>query len=99
MGGGDPHAAAARRARGGRAHFRGWRPMMDVIIVDDEPAARRTVRECCEREGDFKAAGNSGERGAALGAIRERLPHVLFLDIEMDAMTGMALARALDPQN
>ena len=27
---------------------------MDVIIVDDEPAARRTVRECCERESDLR---------------------------------------------
>ena len=27
---------------------------MDVMIVDDEPAARRTVRECCEREPDLR---------------------------------------------
>jgi CheY-like chemotaxis protein len=38
--------------------------MMDVIIVDDEPAARRTVRECCEREGDFKVVGEFGDSRA-----------------------------------
>src|ERR1700747_2507733 len=71
--------------------------MMDVIIVDDEPAARRAVRECCEREADFNVVGEFGDSRAALEAIRARPPHVLFLDIQMDSMTGMALARALDP--
>jgi len=71
--------------------------MMDVIIVDDEPAARRTVRECCEREADLNVVGEFGDSRAALEAIRARPPHVLFLDIQMDSMTGIALARALDP--
>jgi two-component system LytT family response regulator len=70
---------------------------MEVIIVDDEPAARRTVRECCEREPDFKVVGEFGDSRAALEAIRDRPPQVLFLDIQMDSMNGMALARALDP--
>ena len=70
---------------------------MDVIIVDDEPAARRTVRECCEREPDLRVVGEYGDGRAALEAIRVQPPHVLFLDIQMDSMTGMELARALDP--
>ena len=72
---------------------------MDTVIVDDEPAARRSVRECCEREGDFNVVGEYGDPRAALEAIRAHPPHVLFLDIQMDSMTGMALARALDPEN
>ncbi len=72
---------------------------MDTVIVDDEPAARRTVRECCEREGDFNIVGEFGDARAALESIRARPPHVLFLDIQMDSMTGMALARALDPES
>ncbi|MBV8497238.1 MAG: response regulator transcription factor [Gammaproteobacteria bacterium] len=69
--------------------------MINVIIVDDEPAARRTVRECCERESDLRVAGEYGDPRAALEAIRRQPPDVLFLDIQMDSMTGMALARAL----
>jgi two-component system LytT family response regulator len=70
---------------------------MDVIIVDDEPAARRAVRECCERESDLAVVGEYGDPGAALTAIRAAPPQLLFLDIQMDSMTGMELARALDP--
>ena len=72
---------------------------MDVMIVDDEPAARRTVRECCEREPDLRVIGEFGDPRAALEAIARQPPHVLFLDIQMDSMTGMALARALDPEH
>jgi two-component system LytT family response regulator len=72
---------------------------MDVVIVDDEPAARRAVRECCERESDLRVVGEYGDARAALEAIRRERPHLLFLDIQMDSMTGMALARALDPEN
>ena len=72
---------------------------MDVMIVDDEPAARRSVRECCAREPDLNVVGEFGDPRTALEAIRRQPPQVLFLDIQMDSMTGMALARALDPQN
>jgi two-component system, LytTR family, response regulator len=70
-----------------------------VVIVDDEPAARRAVRECCEREPDLEVAGEYGDSRAALEAIRAQPPDLLFLDIQMDALTGMGLARALDPAN
>ena len=59
--------------------------MMEVIIVDDEPAARRAVRECCEREPDLKMVGEYGDARAALEAIRQQPPQVLFLDIQMDS--------------
>jgi two-component system LytT family response regulator len=72
---------------------------MDVIIVDDEPAARRTVRECCERESDLRVVGEYGDARSALAAIRALAPQLLFLDIQMDSMTGMELARSLDPQH
>jgi len=71
--------------------------MMDVIIVDDEPGARRTLRECCAREPDLNIVGEFGDARSALEAIRARPPHLLFLDIQIDTQNGVALARALDP--
>lgn len=73
--------------------------MMDVIIVDDEPAARRTLRECCSRESDLRVVGEYGDSRTALEAIQASPPHLLFLDIQIDSLTGIALARALDPEN
>jgi two-component system, LytTR family, response regulator len=70
---------------------------MDVIIVDDEPAARRTLRECCAAEPDLHVVGEFGDGRVALEAIRARPPQLLFLDIQMDTMTGIEVARRLDP--
>lgn len=72
--------------------------MMDVVIVDDEPNARRTLLECCAREPDLRIVGEFGDSRSALKAVRSRPPHLLFLDIQIDSLSGIALARALDPQ-
>lgn len=70
---------------------------MDVIIVDDELAGRRTLREFCEAESDLKVVGEYGDGAAGLAAIRTARPHLLFLDIQMDPLNGIELARALEP--
>jgi two-component system, LytTR family, response regulator len=71
--------------------------MMDVIIVDDEAAGRRTLREYCEAEKDLRVVGEFGDGTAALAAVRLQRPQLLFLDIQMDPLNGIDLARALDP--
>lgn len=71
---------------------------MRVIIVDDEPAARRTLRECCANEPDLRIVGEYGDGGRALEAIRAQPPDLLFLDIQIESVNGITLARSLDPQ-
>jgi two-component system LytT family response regulator len=70
---------------------------MNAIIVDDEQAGRRTLRELCEAEGDITIVGEFGDGVAALEAIRALRPHLVFLDIQMDPLNGIDLARALNP--
>jgi two-component system LytT family response regulator len=72
--------------------------MLDVVIVDDEPAARRTLRECCAREPDLRIVGEYSDSHSALQAILSSPPHLLFLDIQIETLNGVALARALDPK-
>ncbi len=71
---------------------------MKVIIVDDESAGRRTLRECCAAESDLEIVGEYADPREALTAIRASVPDLLFLDIQMDGLTGIELARALDPK-
>jgi two-component system LytT family response regulator len=72
---------------------------MKVVIVDDEPAGRRSIRECCELDSDLEVIGEYGDGATALEAIRRERPDLLFLDIQMDSMTGLDVARALDPES
>jgi DNA-binding NarL/FixJ family response regulator len=43
---------------------------VNVIIVDDEQAGRRTLREFCEAEGDLQVVGEYGDGETALAEIR-----------------------------
>ena len=70
---------------------------MKVIIVDDEMAGRRALRELCDAENDLQVIGEFGDGAAALEAIHTTRPDLLFLDIQMDPLNGIDLARALDP--
>jgi two-component system LytT family response regulator len=72
---------------------------VNVIIVDDEQAARRVLREFCEAEGDLRVIGEYGDGETALKEIRDRRPQLLFLDIQMDPLNGLELARALEPEH
>jgi two-component system LytT family response regulator len=70
---------------------------MNVVIVDDEPPARRTLRECCAKEPDLQIIGEYGDGSRALQAIRAQPPDLLFLDIQIESVNGITLARSLDP--
>src|SRR5579872_1975755 len=72
---------------------------MDVIIVDDEPAARRALREFCVLESDLNIVGEYGSASEALEAMRDARPDVLFLDIQIGATNGVELARSLAPDD
>jgi two-component system, LytTR family, response regulator len=72
---------------------------VNVIIVDDEQAARRVLREFCEAERDLKVIGEYGDGETALKEIRDKRPQLLFLDIQMDPLNGIELARALEPEH
>jgi two-component system LytT family response regulator len=71
--------------------------MMEVIIADDEPVGRRTLREYCEAEADLRVIGEYGDGASALAAIRQLQPHLVFLDIQMGPPNGIEVARALEP--
>ena len=72
---------------------------MNIVIVDDEQAGRRAVRESCSAYADLNVIGEFGDPAKALHFIREHRPDVLFLDIRMATMSGLDLARQLDHRN
>ncbi|MGA8276708.1 MAG: sigma-54 dependent transcriptional regulator [Rhodanobacteraceae bacterium] len=62
-----------------------------VLIVDDEPAIRQTVKEILEDEGYVVVVAESAE--AAREARREQRPDVVLLDIWMPDLDGISLLR------
>jgi DNA-binding LytR/AlgR family response regulator len=67
---------------------------MRVLLVDDEPNARRRLSIMLE-ELDVEVVGEAADGVQALQLIRERQPDVLLLDIAMPEVDGFDVARHL----
>jgi two-component system, LytTR family, response regulator len=59
-----------------------------ALIVDDEPLARRTIRDLLREDPDVEVVGECGSGAEAVGSIRKHQPDLLFLDIQMPGMSG-----------
>lgn len=61
-----------------------------VIIIDDEPLARDSIRALLESDAEVRVVGEgTGAEGAAL--IARTRPDLMFLDIQMPEVDGFAL--------
>ncbi len=68
-----------------------------ALVVDDEPIARRAIVRLLREEPDIELAGECGDGVRAVAAIRERAPDLVFLDIQMPAITGLDVVATIGP--
>ncbi len=66
-----------------------------VLVVDDEPLARRRLVRMLEELDGAEVAGEAGDGDLALAAIRRLDPDVVLLDIRMPGTDGVGVARLL----
>jgi CheY-like chemotaxis protein len=58
-----------------------------ILVVDDEPMVRRTLRAALELAGHTVAEAEDGD--SCLGAVRERAPDLILMDIIMPNREGV----------
>jgi two-component system, cell cycle response regulator DivK len=64
-----------------------------ILIVDDNPANLKLVRFVLVREGyDVRTAADAEE---ALGALEDRSPRLILMDLQLPGMDGLELTRRL----
>lgn len=68
---------------------------MRALIVDDEPIARKVLREELEELGGIEIVGEAENGEVALRKISSIKPDIVFLDIQMPAMSGFELLERL----
>jgi two-component system, LytTR family, response regulator len=74
------------------------RPEWRVLVADDEPAARRGVRQLLAAHPGFVVAGESRHGGEVLAALDTLRPDVVFLDIQMPGIDGLEVVRRRTPE-
>ena len=69
--------------------------LVRVIIVDDEPLARRGVRLHLEAIGGFEIVGEAANGRDAIERIESLRPHAVFLDVQMPGIDGFGVVDAI----
>lgn len=69
--------------------------VMNLLIVDDEPAVRERLVALCEHRWDLRVVGEAGCGAKAIEAARTLRPDVVFLDAQLPDMSGVEVLRAL----
>lgn len=70
--------------------------MMRALIVDDEIHSREELESMLRETGEFDISGKCANAVEAIRAINRERPDVLFLDIQMPAISGFELLSMID---
>jgi len=67
-----------------------------TVIVDDEPLARKFLREMLVNDPEVEIVAECGSGYEALRVVKKLKPDLLFLDIQMPELDGFAVLQALE---
>lgn len=66
-----------------------------VLLADDHAVVRQGIRQFLEASGEIEVVAEAGDGEEGLRLIRQHLPDVAVLDIQMPLRSGIELARAI----
>jgi two-component system LytT family response regulator len=69
--------------------------VLDVLVVDDEPLARRGLRELLAELPNVSSVREAVGGAEAVRAIEERRPDLVFLDVQMPRVDGFGVIEAV----
>jgi two-component system chemotaxis response regulator CheB len=70
-----------------------------VLIIDDSASVRQTLTSIFEEDPDFEVMGAAQDPFVAARRLREDIPDVITLDVEMPQMDGITFLRKLMSQH
>ena len=62
-----------------------------VVIADDEPLARERISDLLAGESDIEVVAECADGNAAVQAVQQLAPDLLFLDVQMPELDGFAV--------
>ncbi|MEU7886048.1 response regulator transcription factor [Microbispora bryophytorum] len=73
--------------------------MIRVVLVDDQPLLRSGFRALLDLEDDIEVVAEAGDGVEGLALVREHLPDIALIDIQMPVVDGIEATRriAADP--
>lgn len=75
------------------------RKKIRVLVVDDSPVVRQTLTEIFNSDPEIEVMGTASDPYVAVRRIKDELPDVVSLDIEMPRMDGLTFLRKVMAQH
>ena len=66
-----------------------------ALLVDEEPIARRGIRQQLQSEDDVEVIGECANGREAVAAIRAHSPDLVFLDVQMPLLNGFGVVEEI----
>jgi DNA-binding NarL/FixJ family response regulator len=66
-----------------------------ILIVDDSPVIRKTLRELLEQQSGWEVCGEAANGREGIEKAQQLKPDVIVLDLSMPVMNGIEAAREL----
>lgn len=70
-----------------------------VLVVDDSAVVRQTMQQVLESDPDIEVMGTANDPYAAANRMREDIPDVITLDVEMPRMDGLTFLQKIMSQH
>lgn len=68
---------------------------LSVLVVDDEPIAREGLKLLLGRQPQVESVSEARNGREAIALIREQMPDIVFLDVQMPRTDGFAVVHAI----
>src|ERR1700732_4069384 len=75
------------------------KPKIRVLVVDDSALVRQTLSDVLSSDPGIEVIGAASDPFAAAERIREQVPDVITLDIEMPRMDGLTFLQKIMSQH
>jgi two-component system LytT family response regulator len=72
---------------------------LSILVVDDEPPARKKIGAFLKQEEGIAAIAEAGNGVDAVKLIQANKPHLVFLDIQMPGMNGFEVIETVGVEN
>lgn len=70
--------------------------MLDALIVDDEPGARRDLQQVLAAVDNVRVVAQASDAAAARQLVRRHRPQLIFMDIQLPGADGFSAVESFD---
>jgi DNA-binding NarL/FixJ family response regulator len=74
---------------------RSWQVPLRILVVDDHPSVRNTIRTFLERHPDWEVCGEASDGIEAIQRAADLRPDIAIMDLDMPRLNGLEAARRI----